>query len=195
MKIDEIRAAALAFQTMCDEFGRRVEAMTVGLNAMNKAADNFCEAIEKVLLDNPGLLEEIQKEADKECPKCYQRDVGQTGDTPCEECGLPTRWDIGPTFTKEQLKLIREMKTKEAAALEKKSPRERAGHLRKGPVEKLRGDEAADQAVSMGLPDPRRSQTAGPEPEEEEGLCPHCRKPMTPDHHLFCPAGDERGEG
>lgn len=181
MKADEIREALFAFNAMCEEFGRRVGALTVGLNAMNKAADAFVEAIEKLILENPGLLEELQEDAAKECPKCYQRDVGQTGEAPCEECGLPTRWNVGD-LTKEQLALIREMKTKEVAALEKKSPRERAGHFREGPVEKVKGDDAADQAVSLGLPDPRRPQTAPKvkpaKPWSKPGpgfvLCPDC---------------------
>lgn len=27
------------------------------------------------------------------CPKCKQTDIGQTGECPCPECGLPTLWD------------------------------------------------------------------------------------------------------
>lgn len=27
------------------------------------------------------------------CGKCGQRDMGQTGEYPCSECGLPTTWD------------------------------------------------------------------------------------------------------
>jgi hypothetical protein len=29
----------------------------------------------------------------KKCPKCGQVDIGQTGEYPCSECGLPTTWD------------------------------------------------------------------------------------------------------
>lgn len=31
----------------------------------------------------------------KECQNCHQVNVGQTGDHPCEVCGLPTNWDNG----------------------------------------------------------------------------------------------------
>ena len=30
---------------------------------------------------------------EKPCPKCGQTDIGQTGEYPCNSCGLPTLWD------------------------------------------------------------------------------------------------------
>ncbi len=30
------------------------------------------------------------------CDKCGQKDIGQTGEYPCEACGLPTTWDDDP---------------------------------------------------------------------------------------------------
>jgi hypothetical protein len=30
------------------------------------------------------------------CPVCGQKDIGQTGEYPCEACGLPHMWDDWP---------------------------------------------------------------------------------------------------
>jgi len=38
-------------------------------------------------------LNDVALEADDACPVCGQQDVGQTGEHPCAECGLPIVWD------------------------------------------------------------------------------------------------------
>lgn len=72
---------------------------------LNDAAFNFAKAIYQ-LVDDPAKAEaaveyvliakmkanhEISRQAI--CEKCGQTDIGQTGEIPCEVCGLPTVHD------------------------------------------------------------------------------------------------------
>lgn len=53
-------------------------------DAFQPVADSLCGTISvKIMPDNTDTI----------CPVCKQKNVGQTGEHPCCECGLPTIWD------------------------------------------------------------------------------------------------------
>ena len=95
-------------QTLCDGFVQLAEAT----ERLNDASSDLFETLSDLAEEHPELV------APDVCPKCHQRDVGQHGEYPCEECGLPTEWGVADGLTKEQEDLVRELQARKKTEAE-----------------------------------------------------------------------------
>lgn len=65
-----------------------VEGFQPFIEAIGETCRQIVSAISEWVEDNPELMAYLER-----CPKCKQVDIGQTGEYPCSECGLPMVWN------------------------------------------------------------------------------------------------------
>lgn len=97
-----LRALAVFGETL-GKIAFQTDALALEMQNAKEAMEGFGDVARRFVEAHPELVEP------ETCPKCHQRDVGQRGEYPCEECGLPTEWGVVDGLTKAQEDLAREL--------------------------------------------------------------------------------------
>ena len=109
MNIEKMRLAVARVTLAAKDFRESLQSLSKQMTEVAGAGSEFMDELAKLVKAHPELV------APETCPRCHQRDVGQQGEYPCEECGLPTCWGVADGLTKDQEDLVHEMHAREKA--------------------------------------------------------------------------------